>query len=303
MSTRTHAMAPWPALEAHARRVALPRSGLSLFLYDAGPADAAPLILIHGLGNEADTWRHVIPRLSERFRVIAVDLPGFGRSDKPSRAYTAPFFCSALFELMGVLGIARAGLVGHSLGAVIAHFAALQRPDRVDTLVLVSGSLFASSQKLDAATLLFLIPGVGEYLYRRFQKDPDAAYRSLEPYYARLDDLPQSEREFLYRRVNERVADDAQRRAFFSTLRRLALWLPAQQRSLRERLAGLTVPTLVIWGEADRINPVAMGQALAAAQPPARFVVIPGAGHNVQEEQPQAVAQALLEWPSSGPVA
>lgn len=295
------AMAPGPALEAHARRVALPKSGASLFLYDAGPAEAAPLILIHGLGNEADTWRHVIPRLSERFRVIAVDLPGFGRSDKPRRAYSVPFFCDALFELLDALGIARAGLVGHSLGAVIAHFAALLRPDRVERLVLVAGSLFAPSQKLDAATLLFLMPGVGERLYRRFQKDPDAAYRSLEPYYSRLDGLPESEREFLYRRVNERVADEAQRRAFFSALRRLALWLPGQQRGLRERLANLAAPTLVIWGEADRINPMANGQALAAVQPSARLVVVPGAGHNVQEEAPEAVAEAILSTADAAP--
>ncbi len=301
MSTHTHTMAPWPALEAHARRVALPGSGVSLFLYDAGPAEAPALVLVHGLGNEADTWRYVFPHLSERLRVIAVDLPGFGRSDKPRRAYTVPFFCDALLELLDAMGIARAGLVGHSLGAVIAHFAALQRPDRVERLVLVGGSLFAPSQKLDAATLLFLIPGVGEYLYRRFQKDADAAYRSLEPYYAHLDGLPESEREFVYRRVNERVADDAQRRAFFSTLRRLALWLPGQQRGLRERLAGLAVPTLVIWGEADRINPVAMGQALAEAQPSARLVVVPGAGHNVQEEAPDAVAEAILAGEDAPP--
>lgn len=296
MRTRTHDMAPWPALGAHARRVALPASGLSLFLYDTGPAEGMPLVLIHGLGSEADTWRYVIPRLAPRFRVIAPDLPGFGRSDKPRRAYSVPFFWNALAELLDTLSLSRAWLMGHSLGAVLAHAAALQHPDRVERLVLVDGSLFAPSQKLDAATLLFLIPGVGEALYRRFQRDADAAYRSLEPYYARLDGLPESEREFLYRRVNERVRDEDQRRAFFSAFRRLALWLPRQQRGLRGRLASVAVPTLVVWGEADRINPVANGRALAAMQPSARLVVVPGAGHNVQEEQPQAVVQALLEW-------
>ncbi|MBC7260194.1 MAG: alpha/beta fold hydrolase [Chloroflexi bacterium] len=295
MRTHAHRMAPWPDLETHARRVTLPTSGVSLFVYDTGPADGMPLILIHGLGNEADTWRYVIPPLAERFRVVAPDLPGFGRSDKPRRAYTVPFFRDALLELLDVLAIRRAQLVGHSLGAIIAHFAALTHPDRVERLVLVAGGLLAPSQKLDAATLLFLIPGVGELLYRRFQRNPDAAYRSLEPYYSRLDDLPEPERAFLYRRVNERVRDEAQRRAFFSAFRRLALWLPSQQRGLQEALARLTVPTLVIWGEADRVNSVANGQALAAVQPSARLVIVPGAGHNVQEEAPRAVAQAILE--------
>lgn len=297
MTAQTHTMAPLPALESQARRVALPTSGLSLFVYDTGPAEAPPLLLIHGLGSEADTWRHVIPRLVPRFRILAPDLPGFGRSDKPRRAYSVPFFLGALLELLDALHISRAGLVGHSLGAVIAQFTALQHPDRVERLVLVDGGLYAPSQKLDVAMLLFLIPGVGEALYGRFQKNPEAAYRSLEPYYAHLDGLPEPEREFLYRRVNERVADDAQRRAFFSAFRRLTLWLPGQQRGLRERLANLTVPTLVIWGEADRIHPVATGRALAAVQPSARLIVVSGAGHNVQEEQPQTIAHALLEWP------
>lgn len=294
MSTQERSMVPWPPLEAHARRVALPRSGVSLFLYDTGPAETAPLVLIHGLGNEADTWRHVIPRLASRFRVIALDLPGFGRSDKPRRAYTVQFFGEVLLQLLDALGIARAGLVGHSLGAIIAHSVALQQPGRVGRLVLVSGGLFAPSQKLDVAMLILLMPGVGEWLYRRFQKDADAAYRSLEPYYAHLDGLPESERAFLYRRVNERVRDEDQRRAFFSAFRRLALWLPRQQSGLRERLAHLAVPTLVVWGEADRVNPVANGRALAEAHPSARLVVVPGAGHNVQEEQPEAVAAAIL---------
>ncbi len=296
MMTHAHDMAPWPDLEAHARRVAVATSGVSLFLYDTGPAEAAPLLLIHGLGSEADTWRYVIPRLTPQFRVIAPDLPGFGRSDKPRRAYTVPFFCDALLQLLDALGIARAGLVGHSLGAIIAQSLALRLSERVERLVLVDGSLFAPSQALDMATLLLLLPGVGEMLYRRFQRDADAAYRSLEPYYAHLDGLPESEREYLRRRVNERVRDENQRRAFFSAFRRLALYLPAQQRGLREAMARLTVPTLVIWGEADRINPVANGRALAALQPAARLVVVPSAGHNVQEEKPHAVAQAILDW-------
>ena len=294
MDAHGQSMAAWPALESYSRRVALPRCGVSLFAYDVGPAEAAPLVLIHGLGNEADTWRYVIPPLADRFRVVAPDLPGFGRSDKPRRAYTVPFFRDALLELLDVLGIRKACLAGHSLGAIIAHFAALTHPDRVERLVLVAGGLLAPSQKLDAATLLFLIPGVGESLYRRFQRNPDAAYRSLEPYYSRLGDLPEAERAFLYRRVNERVRDEAQRRAFFSAFRRLALWLPSQQRGLRGSLARLTVPTLVIWGGADRINSVANGQALVAVQPSARLVIVPGAGHNVQEEAPRAVADAIL---------
>ncbi len=288
-------MEPWPALAPYAKRVRLPGCGLSLFAYDVGRDDAAPMLLIHGLGNEADTWRYVIPLLSERYRVIALDLPGFGRNDKPKRAYTVPFFRDVVSELLDILEIPRVALVGHSLGAVIAHFAALSHPDRVERLVLISGSLVARAQRPDLPTLLFLIPGVGEGLYNRFRGDPDAAYRSLAPFYASLDNLSEDERSFLHQRVNERVWDDAQRRAFFSAFRRLALWLPGQQRGLPSRLAGLAIPTLAIWGEADGINSPDQGHTLVQLQPSARLVIVPGAGHNVQEEAPEAVARAILK--------
>jgi pimeloyl-ACP methyl ester carboxylesterase len=154
----------------------------------------------------------------------------------------------------------------------------------------------ARSQKIDLATLLFLIPGLGEWLYTRLRRDPQAAYQTLAPYYSHLDELPEADREFLFQRVNERVWSDGQRRAFFSTFRNLARWLPGQQRDLPSRLSALGVPTLVVWGEADRINLIENGRALAELQPTARLVVVPGAGHDVHQEDAVAVLEAIRTW-------
>jgi pimeloyl-ACP methyl ester carboxylesterase len=293
MSRFQKPMQPWPALEPYTRSIYLPGNGLTLHLYEAGATDAPPIFLVHGLADEADTWRHLVLPLSAQYRVIAPDLPGFGRSEKPDRPYTVPFFRDILLELLDTLEVQRAVLVGHSLGAVIIHAFALDHRERVERLVLIGGSLVARSQKLDLATMLFLIPGLGEWLYTRLRKDPQAAYRSLEPYYGNLDHLPNADREFLFQRVNERVWSDGQRRAFFSAFRNLARWIPGQQRGLPSRLAALDVPTLVLWGEADRMMPVENGQALAELQPTARLVVVPGAGHNVHQEDPEAVLEAL----------
>jgi pimeloyl-ACP methyl ester carboxylesterase len=286
-------MQPWPALEPYARSIYLAKGGLTLYVFEAGAADAPPMFLIHGLADEADTWRHLIPPLSTQYRVIAPDLPGFGRSEKPDRAYTVPFFQDVLLELLDTLEVERAILVGHSLGAVIAHAFALSHRERVERLILIAGSLVARSQKVDLATMLFLVPGLGEWLYNRLRKDPQAAYRTLEPYYSRLEHLPEVDREFLFQRVNERVWSDGQRRAFLSAFRYLARWIPGQQRTLPSRLATLDVPTLVLWGEADRMMPVENGHALVELQPTARLVVVPGAGHNVHQEDPEAVVEAL----------
>jgi pimeloyl-ACP methyl ester carboxylesterase len=288
-------MQPWPGLQRYARQVALPRSELELYLYDTGPADAGPLLLVHGLADEADTWRHLIAPLSVRYRVLAPDLPGFGRSDKPDQAYSLSFFQDVLAELLDELGIARATLAGHSLGGAIAQSIALAHPERVERLILIGGSLVARSQRLDLATMLFLVPGLGEQLYNRLRRDARAAYRTLQPYYGDLDRLPEADREFLFQRVNERVWSDGQRRAFFSTYRQLARSLPAQQRELPARLAALAAPTTAIWGEMDRLNPVANGRLLVELQPAARLVVVPGAGHNVHQEDPDSVLAAIRQ--------
>ncbi len=93
--------------------------------------------------------------------------------------------------------------------------------------------------------------------------------------------------------MNERVWSDGQRRAFLSTLRNLARWLPGQQGDLPARLANFATPTVVLWGEADRINPPQNGRALLRLQPAARLITVPGAGHNIQQDNPQAVIEAI----------
>lgn len=286
-------MQAFPGLESFARTIRLPKSGLPLHLYDAGDKTASPILLIHGLGDEADTWRYVIPPLAATHRVIALDLPGFGRSDKPNVAYTIPFFQDTILELLDTLAIQSATFVGHSLGAVIAQTIALNHPARVNRLVLIGGALVASAQKINLVTLLFLIPGLGEWLYNRLRNNPQAAYHTLAPYYHRIDDLPEADRTFLFQRVNERVWSDGQRRAFLSTLRNLVRWIPGQQKDLPARLVNLSVPTLAIWGEDDHINDVENGKMLAKLQPTARLVIVPNAGHNVHQENPSAVLHAF----------
>lgn len=286
-------MLPYHTLEPYLVKLRLLRSGLKLNLFVNGPTDSLPVILIHGLADEADTWRHLISPLATYNRVIAPDLPGFGRSEKPKRSYTISFFLNVLTDLLDTLAVERAILIGHSLGALIAQSFALQSPQRVNRLVLIGGSLVARSQKINLATFLFLVPGLGEYFYNRLRKNPRSAYRSLEPYYYNLESLPEADKEFLFKRVTERVWDDGQRRAFLSTIRNLARWLPGQQRDLPTRLAGLDIPTLVIWGEDDQMNPVANANALVSVQPTAKLVVIPRSGHNLHQENAQAVLEAI----------
>ena len=288
-------MRPWPALEPFGRTFTLPESKIDLFLYDAGPSDGAPILLVHGLGDEADSWRYLLPQLAATHRVLAPDLPGFGRSSRPRRSLSPPFLVSVLLELLDKLSAPPALLVGSSLGGLLCQQIALARPVRVSGLVLLDGTLVATSQALNLHLLLFMIPGIGELLYTRLRRDPQAAYDTLRPYYADLAGLLEADREFLFQRVNERVWSDRQRRAYFSTLRQLALWSPRQQKTLPERLGRCQAPTLAIWGEKDEIISVAAAQTLIQYQPSARLVTLPKAGHLPHQEQPQAVLDTLHE--------
>jgi pimeloyl-ACP methyl ester carboxylesterase len=142
---------------------------------------------------------------------------------------------------------------------------------------------------------LLLLPISDRRYFEALRRAPQAAYDSLRPYYADLDALLQADRDFLYQRVNARVWDEPQRLAALSIRMRLPWFLAFSARRLVQRIPSIPAPTLVIWGEQDRILPIGNGVIRAALQPGARFVCVPGAGHLPHQEHPAAVLAALLE--------
>ncbi len=283
-----------PVLDSYARTVILPGSSVPLFYYEAGAHDAPGMLLVHGLGDEADTWRRIIPSLARRHRVVAPDLPGFGRSALPPHRLTPKYLTSVLRKLMAFLGMRQVTLVGSSLGAALAQVVALADPNLVSRLILVDGGLLARAQ-LDAGLLFGLVPGVGESRYRRLARDLDAAYASLRPYYASLETLPKEEREFLRERVGERVASLDQMRAYFSFFRGFVRWLLFKGRFLTSRARALDVPTLYVWGAQDHIVPVETAKATSLKHPGAELAIIPEAGHLPHQETPQEFLRVIGE--------
>ena len=288
-------MKPWPALVKYANTINLPKQGINLFFYQAGDRQNPAMLMLHGLGDEADSWRHLVDPLSKRYHVIAPDLPGFGRSDKHETEYNIGYFTQVILELLDVLEIQRAVLVGNSLGAMIAQTIALEHPQRVLALILVDGSLWLPKQRLRLENLLFMVPRLGEWLYNRLRRKPQAAYQSLYPYYADISRMSQNERDFLYQRVNQRVWDDHQRRAYFSALRQMAAHVVQIQKEIRLRLKDLTVPALIIWGEFDRLIPIENAYALADLMENARLVILKDTGHVPQQENPDGTLEAIMQ--------
>jgi len=114
---------------------------LEVAIIDEGQSEQV-LLLIHGLGSNAKGWIKNIPELAKKYRVIAVDLPGYGKSEKGHYPFTLPFYATVLTEMLDVLKIPKATLVGHSMGGQISMVTSLLFPERVDKLVLVSPAGF-----------------------------------------------------------------------------------------------------------------------------------------------------------------
>jgi pimeloyl-ACP methyl ester carboxylesterase len=273
-------MKPHANLEPYAQE----RNGI--FYFDSSLGQET-IVLIHGNGDEADTWRHVFVPLAKHFRVIALDLPGFGRSQ--SNISSIAGFTTTILELLETLNLKAVHLIGSSLGAVVsANFAAAHKT-RAKTLCLIGGAA-PNLGGLEISTTIqpLLSEGIGEAYYNSLREaGQEAAFATLNPYYANLSAMPSADLEFLGTRVWERVHSDTQRDAFFAALR--SLFTPA------ERLE-LNLPTLLIWGEADTIIPQIHAQKLLQEIQKSRLNIIAKAGHLPHQEQPEATLGVLLEW-------
>lgn len=266
------------------------------------PAGAATILLVHGIGDTADTWSEVIPALARTHRVIAPDLLGHGRSDKPRADYSVGAYANGLRDLLAALDIPAATVVGHSLGGGIAMQFAYQYPERCDGLVLVStGGVgrevhpslrLMSLTRTDAVLRLLHLPG--SRLAGNVWATGARLVRSR---------LAHDARDFL--RIFETMPDGPSRQAVLATLRSTVDW-QGQRFTMLDRChlaAGL--PTLVLWGRHDPILPVEHAYVAHEAMPGSRLRIFEDAGHFPYHSDPEAfVAEILdlLEETDDGPL-
>jgi pimeloyl-ACP methyl ester carboxylesterase len=273
------------------RRHFLTLHGQRLAYLEAG--EGPPLLLIHGIAEAAWAWEVIIPALAREHRVIAPDLLGHGRSAKPRGDYSLGNQATLMRDLMISLDIDHATLVGHSLGGGITMQFAYQYPERCERMVLVaSGGLgqdvtfVLRSLGLPGADLvapLFLsnttrdaMLGAARWLGRRGLK-ASPGQRAMWRSYAGL-------------------TEPATRAAFIATVRAV-IDQRGQRVSALERLyLAQSMPTLLLWGEKDRIIPVSHAQSAHEEMPGSRLEVIKDAGHFVQLEKPQRVAELILDF-------
>jgi pimeloyl-ACP methyl ester carboxylesterase len=250
-------------------------AGLRLHIRDTGPRDGPAVLMLHGFGASLHTWQGWADLLSDRFRVLRLDLPGFALTGPdPTGDYSDARAAVILAALLDSLGIAQADVVGNSMGGRIAWRFALADPARVRRLVLVAPDGFASPGRPYGAAepvppIVHLLPWMMPRSMVRVTLAPAFADAS------RMSEADVDRAHDLLRAPGVRAA----------ILARMAQHVLEDPRPLLPRL---TQPVLLLWGEHDRLIPASHGRDWLAVLPRAELVVLPDLGHVPQEEDAAA---------------
>jgi pimeloyl-ACP methyl ester carboxylesterase len=267
-----------------------------------GPDDGPTVVLVHGLGGSHLNWDLLAPLLRPHARVLALDLPGFGRSEPGDRRTTVHDNVEVLDRFLREVAGTPVVLVGNSMGGMISILQTAAKPETVNGLVLLDAAVPGPRRSLDPLVAgvfaLYAVPRVGERFLalRRSRSTPLRQVRDM----LRLcgvdpDALPASTIDRSLALIEQRQDVPAMDRAFLSAARSL-LRLLVDPRSYRMAMAAITAPVLMVQGDQDRLVPVAAARDVAARNPGWRYLELAGVGHVPQLQVPDALAAELIAW-------
>ncbi len=224
-----------------------------------------PIVLLHGWGAEANTFRYVIDRLSDKHQTFALDLPGFGLSEIPPEAWDASDYAKIISTFFDKLNIDKAHLIGHSYGGRISIVLAAEQPDKVNKLILV-----------DSAGII--PPRTMKYYIRIGLAKTGRLLRKCGDFGKRLADS-----------IANRVGSEDYRQAgpMKATL------VKSVNQNLRPLLPTIKAATLLIWGENDTDTPISFGKIMQDEIPNAELVILKGAGHYSFLDKPKEFCQSV----------
>ncbi len=255
---------------------------MSIHYLDPHPQGKPPVVFLHGLGANAESWSHQLEALAEAgFRPLAVDMPGFGRTPYDGRGWTLQRVAGQLADWLDAMQLQRVHLVGLSLGGAVAEIFALEYPQRVEKLVLMN--TFAVLRPDSLGGWLYFLARFLTVTFVGLEKQAELVAGRL---------FPRPEQREQYEQLVQVIAS-ADPRAYRAAMRALG-WF-----DVRRRLPQLSLPTLVMTGEQDTTVSPARQRELAALIPGARQVFIPNAGHGMIVEAPEACNRALLDFLSA----
>ena len=263
--------------------------GERLAYLDVG--EGRPVIVIHGFGGSMWQWEHQQVPLSSAFRLLTPDLIGSGLSAKPDIEYRPDEMLDYFVAFMDALNIQRAALVGNSMGAGLAIGMALEHPDRVSKLVLIDGFPANVRERLTSPSIQRALDtpapswlaSLGNWLFGSLMIESVLKEMVHDP-------------ALLTPAVVERSNRNRQRPGVMRPLMTARGTLPLWETGYAKRIGQIRHPTLIIWGEEDRVFPIAVGEDLHRTITPSSLVRIPNAGHIPQWEHPDLVNPAMIDF-------
>ncbi len=231
----------------------------------AGGDRKPTVILVHGFAASLDSWAGVVPVLSRTHRVIALDLKGFGWTDRPEGDYSPEAQAKLVLRLLELRGVSRSAIVAHSWGSSVALAASLQAPERVTKLALYDAWVY--DEQLPTFFHWARANGVGEALFSLFYKE-------------RADEriaLAFFDHKFVTEKLVESVDDALDRPGTLAAA--LAAVRGQHYEDVENRYRRIDKPTLLMWGREDIVTPLKYGERLARDLPGSRLIVYPRCGH------------------------
>ena len=257
--------------------------GHRVHFQDTGPKDAPVLLMLHGFGSSLQTWDNWTASLQKNYRVVRLDLPGFGLSGaSPRKAYAEEDDVLFIEHFVHALNISEFSLIGHSMGGKIAWNVASSYPAKVQHLILMAPDGYANPEDMGAKP--YAIPTFMQIM--KYCLPEFFVKKSLEPAFADEQALTQD----LLTRYHDFLRAPEVRQAIIDRANQTINTDPL------ERLKKISAPTLLLWGEADRMIPRDNAQRYAQALANATTVVLPRQGHLLQEERPQEGLAAVLTF-------
>lgn len=245
-----------------------------------------PLILIHGFSSSTYSWKDVFEPLAKSYRVIAVDLKGFGFSGKPDGDYTRRAQAILVTHLLDYLKIEKAWLVGNSMGGEVSLNFALQNPTRVAGLILIDSAGVSVPGSNSLAPGYASTPFVGPVLIALALTSDKLVRQGLEKSFYEDARITDERVASYYRPLTTRGGQ-------LAALRARTQWslFPIEQ-----ELSKISVPTLIIWGAEDALIPVAAGRKMNSLIKDSKLAIIEKCGHVPQEELPERVLDELTKF-------
>lgn len=274
------------ALPTHTQYVDVGDAWLRVLEAGSPTAASLPLILVHGYGSRLEVWGDIQAQLARSRRVIAYDQRGFGLSERPAGAYGPAQHALDLVALLDHFQIDRAIVVGHSYGGGVAMRAALQHPERIAGLGFVDA--FLLDEQVPRSFRWAKVPILGELLFGAFYREVPG-----EKYLLAFHDQERFVSVAALDEQRELMSQPGSLYAALETVRGM------DYHEVEDRYGQVAVPMLILWGEEDRVTPLAAGKRLAARLDGADFVVLPGSGHVPSWERPQGLLRFLRPFLAS----